>query len=142
MTFWSRMARLSHKSIRMESRVVQIRKLLLQSVLIVTSLFWLTACGSFNKEVASETEASEVEDIDQTNSADYLCNNKPLNIFFHADQAQLTWQENDYLLTHAVSASGAFYLGERLSFWIRGDKAELELNNQEKVLCDLVRVKS
>ena len=121
---------------------MQIRKLLLQSVLLGTSLFWLTACGSINKDEVSEAEPSEVEEIDQTNSADYLCNNAPLNIFFHADQAQLTWQEKDYLLTHAISASGSFYLGERLSFWIHGDEAELEFNNQEKFHCLLVRVKS
>ena len=121
---------------------MQIKKLLLQSVLIGTSLLGLAACSSVNRDVSSDEGAYEVEDIDQTNSADYFCNNSPLNIFFHAEQAQLSWKEKNYVLTHAISASGSFYLGEGLSFWIHGDDAELEFNDMEKTHCRLVRVKS
>ncbi|WP_421849909.1 MliC family protein [Marinomonas sp.] len=130
----------------MESHTVQIQKLLLKSVLLGSCLFGLAACSSVNKSVfldedVYETE-DETEDVAQTNEADYLCNNLPLNIFFHAEQAQLSWKEKNYVLTHAISASGAFYLGEGLSFWIHGDEAELEFNGVEKNHCRLVRIES
>jgi membrane-bound inhibitor of C-type lysozyme len=121
---------------------VHIKKLLLQSVLLGSSLFGLAACSSVNKSVALDEDTYEIEDVAQTNEADYLCNNMPLNIFFHAEQAQLSWKEKTYVLTHAISASGAFYLGEGLSFWIHGDEAELEFNGVEKNYCRLVRVES
>lgn len=126
----------------MESHTVQIQKLLLQSVLLGSCLFGLAACSSVNKNVSSDEDTYEVEDVAQTNEADYLCNNTPLNIFFHAEQAQLSWKEKKYVLTHAISASGAFYLGEGLSFWIHGDEAELEFNDMKKIHCRLVRVES
>ncbi|UTW00675.1 MliC family protein [Marinomonas rhizomae] len=121
---------------------MQIKKLLLQGVLVGTFLVGLTACSSMNEGVAPTDSANEIEDIDQTNSADYICENSPLNIFFHAEQAKLTWQDQSYVLTHAISASGAFYLGEGLSFWIHGAEAELEFNGADKSHCRLVRVKS
>tara|TARA_R110001606_G_scaffold22991_4_gene77804 strand:+ start:359 stop:739 length:381 start_codon:yes stop_codon:yes gene_type:complete len=126
----------------MESHIVHIKKLLLQSVLLGSSLFGLAACSSVNKNVAPDEDTYEIEDVAQTNEADYLCNNMPLNIFFHAEQAQLSWKEKTYVLTHAISASGAFYLGEGLSFWIHGDEAELEFNGVEKNHCRLVHVES
>ncbi|NLV00484.1 hypothetical protein B6N13_20670 [Marinomonas sp. UCMA 3892] len=141
MTFWSRMVYRKSGS-RMESHIVHIKKLLLQSVLLGSSLFGLAACSSVNKSVALDEDTYEIEDVAQTNEADYLCNNMPLNIFFHAEQAQLSWKEKTYVLTHAISASGAFYLGEGLSFWIHGDEAELEFNGVEKNYCRLVRVES
>lgn len=121
---------------------MHIKKLLLQSVLLGSSLFGLAACSSVNKNIAPDEDVYEVEDVAQTNEADYLCNNMPLNILFHADQAQLSWKEKTYILTRAISASGAFYLGEGLSFWIHGDDAELEFNGVEKNHCRLVRVES
>ncbi|RBP78056.1 MliC family protein [Marinomonas rhizomae] len=121
---------------------MRIKKLLLQSVLIGTSLLCLTACSSINKELTSDDLAYEIEDIDQTNSADYLCENTPLNIFFHAEQAQLSWKDKTYLLTQAISASGAYYLGEGLSFWIQDTEAELEFNDMKVIHCSLVRIKS
>jgi membrane-bound inhibitor of C-type lysozyme len=131
------------KVFRMESHTVQIQKLLLRSVLLGSCLFGLAACSSINESVSSDDDMYEIEDVAQTNEASYLCNESiPLNIFFHADQAQLSWKEKSYVLTHAISASGAYYLGEGLSFWIYGDEAELELNNTNKAHCRLVRVKS
>ncbi|QUX95194.1 hypothetical protein C0J08_07060 [Marinomonas sp. CT5] len=126
----------------MESHRVQIKKFLLQIVFVGIAFFGVTACSSIHKDTALDDGSYELEDIDQTNSADYLCDNAPLNIFFHADQAKMSWKDKSYLLTHAVSASGSFYLGEGLSFWIHGDEAELEFNTQEKAHCHLVRIES
>jgi len=120
---------------------MRIKKLFSSSVLAGFYVLGLAACSSVNKDVISDDGMYE-EYVEQTNSAVYLCDDTTLNIYFHAEQARLSWQGKTYSLTHAVSASGTFYLGEELSFWIHGDKAELELNNMDKNHCRLLRVDS
>ncbi|NLQ16842.1 lysozyme inhibitor [Marinomonas sp. M1K-6] len=121
---------------------MKINKLCLQAVVVGVSLFGLMACSTLDDTLAINEKEYQVEEVIQTNSALYRCDGKPLAILFHAEQAQARWQEKSYQLTHAVSASGAFYLGEGLSFWIKGNEAELELHNMKKFLCHLVRVES
>lgn len=121
---------------------MHIRKLFSHSVLIGLSVLGLTACSSVEKDGAAQDDTYEIENIEQTNSAVYLCAGIPLNIYFHAERAELSWKEKTYQLTHAVSASGAFYLGEGVSFWIHDVSADLEFNDMEKDHCRLVRVES
>jgi len=120
---------------------VRIKKIVLQSALIGFSLLAVIGCSSVNTDTVSD-EAYEMDDTIQTNLALYRCDDKPLEILFHADQAQISWREKNYLLTHAISASGEFYLGEGLSFWIRGNEAQLELNDMKQIQCQLLRVES
>ena len=121
---------------------MRIQKFFSQSVLIGFSALGLVACSSVDKDNVSSDDVYEMENVAQTNSAVYLCEGRPLSIYFHAEQAQLSWKEQTYQLTHAVSASGAFYLGEGVSFWIHGDDAELEFNDMGKNHCRLIRVES
>ena len=121
---------------------MHIQKFFSQSVLVGFSVLGLAACSSVDKDRTAYDDTYEIENIEQTNAAVYVCNGIPLNIYFHAEQAQLSWKEKTYRLTHAVSASGAFYLGEGVSFWIHDDSAELEFNDMEKDHCRLVRVES
>lgn len=121
--------------------MVNIHKTFVHRVLIGLSVFGLAACSSVHKDTTHLNESDEMEDISQTNSAEYLCNNTLLTVLFHAENAQVSWKDKNYHLTHAISASGAFYLGEGLSFWIHGDEAEIE-QGVVKTQCHLVRVDS
>jgi len=114
----------------------------LKKWLIISSIVGITACTSANKDNFFDEENYEIDDVVQTNSAVYSCDSKPLGIFFHAEQAQISWKDKTYKLNHAVSASGAFYLGEGISFWIHDNEAELQLNDTDKISCRLVRVDS
>ncbi|MGO2355569.1 MAG: MliC family protein [Marinomonas foliarum] len=120
---------------------MDIKKSRLQKIFVCASLLSLTACSSITKDSSSTNEVDEMGDISQTNSATYLCNASPLHVFFHAEDAQLTWNDKEYMLTQAVSASGSFYLGEGLSFWIHGETAELEVGTMA-TKCRLVKVES
>ncbi|WP_417529147.1 MliC family protein [Marinomonas shanghaiensis] len=121
---------------------MRIKKTVLPNALVVISFFGLVACSSVGRNIDSDDEIYEAENTIQTNSAVYNCNGKPLAILFHADQAQLSWQKKEYQLTQAVSASGASYLGEGVSFWIHSDEGMLELRDMKKLQCQLVRVES
>ena len=126
----------------MQIKALPLTILPFKKLLIMSSIVVVTACTSANKDNFFDEENYEISDIAQTNSAVYSCDNNPLGIFFHAEQAQITWKGETYKLNHAVSASGSFYLGEGVSFWIHEDKAELELNGMGKMSCSLVRVDS
>lgn len=126
----------------MQIKTLPLTILSLKKLLIISSVVAITACTSANKDNFFDEEDYEINDVVQTNSAVYSCDNKPLGIFFHAEQAQITWKDKTYKLNHAVSASGSFYLGEGVSFWIHKDTAELELNGMDKMSCSLVRVDS
>ena len=121
---------------------MRIKKIALQNTLVIFSFLGLVACSSVNTTNVSDDDMYEAENTIQTNSAVYNCNGKPLAILFHADQAQLSWQKKEYQLTQAVSASGASYLGEGVSFWIHSDEAQLELRSMKKFQCQLVRIES
>jgi membrane-bound inhibitor of C-type lysozyme len=121
---------------------MQVKIMLLRNALIGSSILGLVACTSVNNENIVEDEVYEIEDVVQTNSAVYSCNQKPLNVYFHAEQAKVIWEKQSYILNHAVSASGSFYLGEELSFWIHGEKAELKMNEMKDIQCRLVRIDS
>ncbi|ETI62209.1 MliC family protein [Marinomonas profundimaris] len=121
---------------------MRIQKCFLRNVFSGFAVLSLVACSSVNQDAALDDKVYEVDNVEQTNSAVYRCDNTPVNIYFHAEQAQLSWHDKTYVLTHAVSASGVFYLGEELSFWIHGDDAELEFNGMEKSHCHLLRVES
>lgn len=120
---------------------MSIKKSRLQNIFVCASLLTLTACSSITKDTSSINDADDMGDISQTNSASYLCNSSPLHVFFHAEDAKLTWNDKEYILTHAISASGSFYLGEGLSFWIHGETAELEVGAMA-AKCRLVKVES
>ena len=121
---------------------MRIKKIALHNTLVIFSFWGLVACSSVNTTNDSDDDMYEAENTIQTNSAVYNCNEKPLAILFHADQAQLSWQKKEYKLTQAVSASGASYLGEGVSFWIHGDEAQFELRSMKKFQCQLVRIES
>ncbi|PYF83537.1 MULTISPECIES: MliC family protein [Marinomonas] len=113
----------------------------LQKFLVCASLLALTACSSVTKETSLDSDVDDMGDISQTNAATYLCNAAPLHVFFHAENAQITWNDKEYTLTRAISASGSFYLGEGLTFWIHGETAELEVGAMAAT-CRLVKVES
>lgn len=121
---------------------MNMKKIVLKKLLIASSVLGLTACSLTDKNHVLDEEQYDIDNVVQTNSAIYSCDSNLLSIFFHAEQAQITWKGTTYQLHHAISASGSFYLGEVLSFWIHEGKAELELNNMGKFLCYLVRVDS
>ncbi|ETX11395.1 hypothetical protein MUS1_10540 [Marinomonas ushuaiensis DSM 15871] len=126
----------------MQIKTLPLTILFLKKLLIISSVVVITACSSSKKEDFFDEKNYEIDDVVQTNSAVYSCDNHPLGIFFHAEQAQINWKDKTYKLNHAVSASGAFYLGEGISFWIHDNKAELALNNMDKTACRLIRVDS
>lgn len=131
----------------MEFHAMQIKTLFsttlsFKKLLMISSILGLTACSSANKDSFFDEKNYDIDDAAQTNSAVYSCDNNSLGIFFHAEQAHITWKDKIYKLNHAVSASGSFYLGESISFWINEDRAELELNGMDKMSCRLIRVDS
>ncbi|MBR7888274.1 MliC family protein [Marinomonas sp. A79] len=115
-------------------------------MLVLGSCLLLSACsviekGSPVESIISE-EIAEISNLDQTNVAAYSCDGQTLDIHFHSNQAQLSWQGDEYFLTQAVSASGAYFLGEGLSFWVHGDHAVLSFHHANKQACQLIQVNS
>lgn len=100
----------------------------------------LTACSTTDTSTSQAKELTQEES--QTDVVDYTCAGEPLTVLFHGEEAQITWKDKSYILTQAVSASGAHYLGEHISFWIKGKEAGLEVNDLEKVQCKVVRIES
>ena len=122
---------------------------MLRSALIASSILGLAACSSVKNDplIEDETyeiknEAYEIKDVVQTNAATYSCDSKPLDIYFHAEQAKIVWEKENYLLNHTISSTGVFYLGEGISFWINENKAKLKINDMQDTQCDLVRIDS
>ena len=103
------------------------------------TLLGLTACSGIDTSVSEDYPSLEDS---QTDVADYLCAGMPLKVMFHGEEAQIFWQQKNYNLTRAVSASGAYYLGEDVSFWVKGKEAGLEIDDLSKVKCQLIRVES
>ena len=101
--------------------------------------FFLAACSNID----SQNQTTDVSDIeDQTNLVVYQCEQDELLAYFHGNRAELIWQGKSHFLTHAVSASGASYLGESLSFWAHNKEAKLEQETGKKVSCRLQKVES
>jgi membrane-bound inhibitor of C-type lysozyme len=111
----------------------------LGSVCAGFTLMALTACSGVEKPPAEDYPSLEDS---QTDVADYLCAGMPLKVMFHGEEAQIFWQQKTYNLTRAVSASGAHYLGEAVSFWVKGQQAGLEIEDLSKIKCQLIRVES
>lgn len=120
----------------MKSLILTMRRIFMASIALV-----VVACSSVNNDTSME-EKYEIEDVVQTNAAVYSCDDKPLNIYFHGEQAELMWENKTHLLNHAVSALGSVYLGESLSFMIQDGKAKLSLQGLKEIQCRLVRVDS
>ncbi|MEP0071317.1 MAG: MliC family protein [Marinomonas sp.] len=116
--------------------------LLLRSTLITFIALVVVACSSVNNENVIEEEVYEIEDVVQTNAAVYSCNDKPLNVYFHGERAELIWENKTHLLNNAVSASGSSFLGESLSFVIQNEKAVLSTQSGKKIQCNLLRIDS
>ncbi|MFT2097895.1 MliC family protein [Marinomonas sp. 2405UD66-6] len=116
--------------------------LFLRSTLITFMALAVVACSSVNNEKVIEEEVYEIEDVVQTNAAVYSCDDKLLNVYFHGDQAELTWKNETHLLNHAVSASGSSFLGESLSFVIQSEKAVLSTKSAKEIQCLLLHVDS
>ncbi|WP_147299454.1 MliC family protein [Marinomonas pollencensis] len=103
------------------------------------TLLGLTACSGM--DTGPEDSYPSLENS-QTDVADYLCTGMPLKVMFHGEKAHILWQQETYDLTRAISASGAYYLGEDVSFWVKGKRAGLEIDNLTKVKCQLIRVEA
>lgn len=120
----------------MKSLILMMRRIFMASIALV-----VVACSSVNNDTSME-EKYEIEDVVQTNAAVYSCDDKPLNVYFHGEQAELLWENKTHLLNHAVSASGSSFLGESVSFFIQNEKAMLNTNNTKEIQCRLLRIDS
>ncbi|SBS35129.1 Membrane-bound lysozyme inhibitor of C-type lysozyme precursor [Marinomonas spartinae] len=119
---------------------MRIKVLSIRNSMMVCLMLGLTACSTPQPEQASESEASQIDT--QTNVVYYLCEGAPMKIQFHGEEALLNWNNKRYHLTQAISASGAYYLGEDVSFWSEKNKAAIEIDDIQEVKCQLVRVES
>ncbi|MEL0637809.1 MliC family protein [Marinomonas sp. TI.3.20] len=104
------------------------------------ALLGLTACSSI--DTSQSTDQTFSQEDSQTDVADYLCTGMPLKVMFHGEEAQIIWKQKTYNLTQAISASGSHYLGEDISFWIKGKQAGLEIDDLSQIKCQLIRVES
>lgn len=121
--------------------MVRINRLSMGYCAVAVLFLGLTACST--TKPASHVSKDDAADIDtQTNVVYYLCEGLPMDIQFHGEEAVLNWEDKEYRLTRAVSASGAYYLGEGVSFWSEKDKAAVEVNDLSQVNCQLIRVES
>ncbi|MCB5160860.1 MliC family protein [Marinomonas algarum] len=102
----------------------------------------LSACSQMGGQDATALSNADVEGVQfhQTDLVTYSCDGALLTLYFHADQAQLVWQDQEHNLTRAVSASGAFYLGEGISFWAHQEEAQLDTHHTGKIACQLLAV--
>ena len=67
----------------------------------------------------------------------YLCNQAPAKLDIISNKhATLSFNNQDYLLNHEVSASGAKYINKEVLFWSRGNQAMLIING-EKYHCSI-----
>lgn len=122
----------------MESNTTRIRTFAAKLGFIVALSLSLIACGTVNTSSKNGLE----KNIHQIDVVSYLCDEQKLDVYFHAEDAQLIWQSNEYVLTRAVSASGAFYLGEGVSFWAHNDEAQLTVQERHSIPCQLLLIES
>ncbi|WP_394182488.1 MliC family protein [Marinomonas posidonica] len=99
----------------------------------------LSACSS---QPSDQADQSNLEEVEQTNMVSYRCEKQDLQAYFHGNRAEIVWQGKSHYLTHAVSASGASYLGESITFWAHQNEAELELEDGTHMSCQLLKVES
>ncbi|RBO79558.1 MliC family protein [Marinomonas aquiplantarum] len=102
----------------------------------------LSACSSQPSGESDQAAQSNLEEVEQTNIVSYRCEKQNLQAYFHGNRAEIVWQGRSHYLTHAVSASGASYLGESLTFWAHQNEAELELEDGTHMSCQLLKVES
>jgi membrane-bound inhibitor of C-type lysozyme len=91
--------------------------------LTVSMLFLVTACSGIQKE----TRVTPGQTLDQT-AADYHCeSNETLFVIYDSSGAvNVEYQEKNYLMKVAISASGARYVGEGLEWWVKSSGMSME----------------
>ena len=85
--------------------------------LTLSILFLVTACSGLQKESTVTADKT----VDQA-TADYHCesNDTVFVIYDSTGAVSVEYQEKNYLMEVAVSASGARYVGEGLEWWVKG----------------------
>jgi len=119
---------------------MRIKVLSIRNSMMVCLMLGLTACSTPPPKQVKDNEVSQIDT--QTNVVHYLCEGEPMEIQFHGEEALLNWKNKHYHLTQAISASGAHYLGEDVSFWSEKNKAAIEIDDLKEVKCQLIRVES
>ncbi|KZN13929.1 MliC family protein [Marinomonas sp. TW1] len=109
---------------------------------ILGAAIFLSACSSQPSGEFDQVVQSNLEEVEQTNMVSYRCEKQTLQAYFHGNRAEVVWQDRSHYLTHAVSASGASYLGESITFWAHQNEAELELEDGTHLSCQLLKVES
>lgn len=91
--------------------------------LTLSILLLVTACSGLKKE----TRVTPSKTLDQT-AADYHCeSNEMLFVIYDSTGAvNVEYQEKNYLMEVAVSASGERYVGEGLEWWAKSSGMNME----------------
>ena len=73
--------------------------------------------------------------------SNYYCQGLQVSVGFESDKAHLIINHYAYILERARAASGAFYSGDLLSFWDKGQQATLIYSGDRSIPCKLVAQK-